>query len=176
MNEPRYKAQPLSRADIRELAAEYRQKLNLTGVAYVDILSLMENVFPVLYAKAGFNYSYETREVMGNNHGLTDPRTGQIMIREYVYQNAYDGKGRDRMTIAHELAHFILHDGVTIGLARASMDENIPPYRDPEWQATCFAAEFLMGAEVIKNMTPEQIAERCGVSLEAARYQKSKIK
>lgn len=176
MNEPRYKAQPMSRASIRELAAEFRKQLKLTGVAYVDILSLMENVFPVLFAKDGFNCSYETQEVMGNNHGLTDPRTGQIMIREDIYERAYAGKGRDRMTIAHELAHFILHNGVTIGLARAGEGEKVPPYCDPEWQATCFAAEFLMGAEVIKDMTPEQIAERCGVSLKAAQYQKGKVK
>lgn len=176
MNNGRYKAQPMSRNAIRSLAAEYRQKLGLTNVEYVDILRLLELVFPKLFEKDGFDYAYETREVMGNNHGLTDPKTGKIMIREDVYIRAREGKGRDRMTIAHEIAHFLLHNGVALGLARAGDDEEIRPYCDPEWQATCFAAEFLMGANVIRNMTPEQIAERCGVSLEAARYQKSKLK
>lgn len=170
-----YKAQGMSRADIRQLAAEYRKRLGLTNVAYVDIVALLELVFPRLFAKYGFTYSYETQEEMGNNHGLTDPKTGRIMIREDVYERACQGKGRDRMTIAHELAHFLLHDGVTIGLARIGEGESLPTYCDPEWQATCFAAEFLMGAEVIKDMTPEQIAEKCGVSLTAAKYQKGKI-
>lgn len=176
MDERRYKAQAMSRAEIRELAAHYRERLGLTNVAYVDIVSLLELVFPRLFSKYGFDYSYETRDVMGNNHGLTDPRTGKITIREDVYERACQGKGRDRMTIAHELAHFLLHDGVTIGLARAGDDESVPAYCDPEWQATCFAAEFLMGAEVIRNMEPEQIAKQCGVSLEAAAYQKAKLK
>ena len=111
---------------------------------------------------------------MGNNHGLTDPRTGKIFIREDVYEGACHGIGRDRMTLAHELGHFLLHDGIALGLARVGNDEHVPTYCDPEWQASAFAAEFLMDHDIIRLMTPEEVAEKCGVSLQAARFQKSK--
>ena len=113
---------------------------------------------------------------MGNNHGLTNPDTGKVMIREDVYDRACRGKGRDRMTIAHELGHFLMHDGIVLGLARANEREKVPPYQDPEWQATAFAAEFLMDSDIIKNMSPDEIEKECGVSYEAACYQRGKIK
>lgn len=50
-----------------------------------------------------------TKYDMGNNHGLTDPVEKTILIREDVYENALRGNGRDRFTIAHELAHYLMH-------------------------------------------------------------------
>lgn len=176
MTKSRYKAEPLSRKQIRMYAKSIRATLGLTDCTRIDIVRLAEIVFPELFAKDGFSFEILTREEMGSDHGLTDPSTGRVMIREDVYDQACQGMGRDRLTIAHELGHFLLHDGVTLGLARAGENENIPPYRDPEWQASAFAGEFLMDADIIRNMTVPEIAEQCGVSTEAAAYQKSKIK
>ena len=111
---------------------------------------------------------------MGNNHGLTDPKNGKIYIREDVYEGACNGVGRDRLTMAHELGHYLMHRDVATGLARVGDGEEIPTYCDPEWQANAFAGEFLMGSEVIKNMSVREVAERCGVSYQAAGVQKSK--
>lgn len=157
------------------MAKEMRNRLGLKDRKHVDIVWLAEVIFPRFFSQ--YNYSFEVLPVeeMGTNHGLTNPDTGKVMIREDVYDRACQGKGRDRLTIAHELGHFLMHDGMTFGLARASKDEDIPPYCDPEWQATAFAAEFLMDSDIIRNMSPEEIAKECGVSLEAARYQKGKI-
>lgn len=78
------------------------------------------------------------------------------------------------MTLAHELGHFLLHDGITLGLARVGGAEQIPIYCDPEWQASAFAGEFLVDHDLIRSMTPEEVADKCGVSLQAARIQKGK--
>lgn len=176
MTKTRYKAAPLSRVQIRNYAKTIRAKLGLTDCTRIDIVWLAEVVFPKFFAKDGFLFEILTQAELGSDHGLTDPSTGHVMIREDVYDRACQGRGRDRLTIAHELAHFLLHNGVTLGLARAGENENIPPYCDPEWQASAFAGEFLMDADIIRNMTVSEIAEKCGVSTEAAAYQKSKIK
>lgn len=105
-----------------------------------------------------------------------------MYIREDVYENANNGQGRDRFTIAHELGHLILqHNHI---LARTSSLMTHKPYEDSEWQADNFAAEFLMPYGFVKNchnfvktddalMEISYIAETCKVSFDAAsiRYQ-----
>ena len=75
------------------------------------------------------------------------------------------------MTIAHELAHYLLHRSIRLGLARRAEGESIPRYKDPEWQATAFAAEFLMPADEIRHMSIYDIASTYGVSKQAAAFQ-----
>ena len=53
--------------------------------------------------------------------------------------------------MAHELGHLLLHRVETITLARE--DGDIPPYKDPEWQANAFAGELLAPYEYIKDMS-----------------------
>jgi len=174
MSEVHYKSQPLSRSDIRHYAKKLRKNLLLEDAEYIDVIRLAEYIFPVLFKKYGFSFEVMPQEIMGNNHGLTNPQSGQIFIREDVYDGACCGGGRDRLTIAHELGHFLLHDGVTLGLARTIGHEPIPTYCDPEWQATAFAGEFLMDHDIIAHMTVDEIVDRCKVSFDAARYQKLK--
>ena len=174
MSEGYYKVQPVSRKQLRELAKTLRRKLGLENAVYIDIIYLIEHVFPVICQKWGFSVEILPKEDMKQNHGLTNPQSGKIFIREDVYDGACMGNGRDRLTIAHEIGHYLLHDGVTLGLARASQEEHVAPYRDPEWQATAFAAEFLMDHDIIRDMGVSEIASKCGVSLVAARYQKNK--
>lgn len=69
---------------------------------------------------------------MGAKHGETIPSENRIRIREDVYERACNGYGRDRLTMAHELGHLLLHRVETITLARE--DGDISPYKDPEWQ------------------------------------------
>lgn len=174
MSEERYRANPVSRMDIRNYAKALRKGLHLEAAEYVDIVRLMEYVFPEAFKRYNFSFEVLTKEELGRNHGLTDPRSGKIFIREDVYEGACRGNGRDRLTIAHELGHFLLHDGITLGLARVGVDESIPTYCDPEWQASAFAGEFLMDHDIIKSMSPEEVANRCGVSYQAACFQKRK--
>lgn len=170
------KVQAMSRLAIRHYAQNLRKRLGLENTMRVDILYLAENIFPILFQKYGYNFMVLSKEEMGRNHGLTNPKSGQVMIREDIYEGACKGVGRDRMTIAHELGHFLLHDGITLGLARVDPAENIPCYCDPEWQAKAFAGEFLMSADLISHMSPEEIARECGVSVQAAECQKRTLK
>lgn len=49
--------------------------------------------------------------------------------------------------------------------------EPVQPFFDPEWQAKCFAGEFMISHKLTKNMSSHEIAIQCGVSLAAANYQ-----
>ena len=107
-------------------------------------------------------------------HGLTNPATKTIKIREDVYDRACEGHGRDRFTLAHELGHYLLHDDVTVGLARSGDGASVVTYCDPEWQANAFAGELLMPHDLIQNMSIGEIAAQCKVSYSAAELQRRK--
>ena len=168
MSEGHYKARPLSRNQIRMYAKGLRKMLGLENAEYIDIIGLVENVLPGLFSGSPLSVDIIDKKTLGNNQGLTFPEKGKMLIREDVYEGACHRNGRDRMTIAHELGHYLLHDD--LGLART--EGNVPTYCDPEWQATAFAAEFLMDHDVIAHMSVEEVMEKCGVSYSAACYQK----
>jgi len=170
-----YKAEPMSRRQIRMLVRRMRKLLGISDRKKVDVIKLLENILPILYGDA-FSYEIvpdEELEVMA----LTTPNEGKILIRNSVYIGACEGNGRDRFTIMHEIAHFFLHRGMKVRLARGN--EEIRRFEDPEWQADAFAGEFLMAYDVAKDMDIPEIVLKCGVSVAAARcqyrhYQKEK--
>lgn len=164
MNE--YEATPLSRMKIRKLAQQFREVLGLGDKAYIDVIKILEYIMPILFP--GFSYEIVENDKMGTM-GLTVPSKKCIFIKESVYVGAVHGAPRDRFTIMHEIAHYILHRGMDVRLAREG--KKVELYRDPEWQADAFAGEFLMNANVVGDMEPAEIARACGVSLTAAKCQ-----
>ena len=108
---------------------------------------------------------------MGNKHGETYPSKNLIRIREDVYLNAINGSGRDRLTIAHEIGHLLLHDDDNIALCRLEPNEKLKAYEDPEWQANAFGGELLAPSYLIKGLTNAKVQEKCGVSEDAANVQ-----
>lgn len=74
---------------------------------------------------------------------------------------------RDRFTLCHELGHYILHQPENISYARG----DIPVYQNPEWQANTFAAELLAPADLVKDMSIEEMATQCVMSRQAATIQ-----
>ncbi|GKW51510.1 hypothetical protein NCCP2140_05630 [Pseudoalteromonas sp. NCCP-2140] len=167
------KVPPESRKSIREAAAFSRlalEKVHGCDALYLPIVEMLEFALPKLDSE----YSFEVWSVgrMGENHGLTYPTEKTIILREDVYENALLGHGRDRMTAAHELGHYVLHSDVDISFARSN--EDLKCYEDSEWQANCFGGEILMPytkKDLLTGKTPQEVADLCGVSLEAAAYQ-----
>lgn len=113
-----------------------------------------------------------TKTWNGSKHGETIPSENRIRIREDVYERACNGYGRDRLTMAHELGHLLLHRVETITLARE--DGDIPPYKDPEWQANAFSGELLVPYEYIKDMSIIDIASHYEITEKAASIQRRK--
>lgn len=164
-----YMVEPKSRADLRHLGNILRHHLGLDNERWIPIVELLDVLSEALES---FNYEIvEEDELPPNIHADTDIRTGHIRIKQSVYDSACDGEGRDRMTIAHEIAHFFTLCFCGFKLQRNFDGKKIPPYEDPEWHAKCFAGEFMVPYHLTQGMTPSEIAETCGVSYQAAKYQ-----
>jgi len=116
--------------------------------------------------------------------GNLGPRIAGMIIRDRrlsppsgftIYVNAEDNPRRQRFTIAHEIAHYVLHrdligDGIT--------DDAL--YRSPlgEWyerQANKMAADILMPPQLVRSLYAQgmtsvtKIAAEFDVSVEAMR-------
>lgn len=167
-----YIAEPMSRKEIRAISRFVRKLQKANTVLYFDIMDFLEHTLPRLYP--GFTLSVGTKEEMGECHGLTFPDKNEIKLREDVYDGALNGNGRDRLTAAHELFHFLVHSKESVAFARIGSGK-IPPYKNPEWQANAFGGELLVPYDLAQDLTIDEIFEGCGVSYTAAEYQYKKI-
>lgn len=163
-------AEPLSRNDIRRKADVIRVVEGCTGSLYFDIIHFIEITLPKI--DDDFSFVVKSKSELGECHGLTFPERNEMQIREDVYNRACNGSGRDRLTIAHELFHLLQHTMENISFARS--DGGVKTYMSPEWQADAFGGELLIPHDLIQGMTPEEISEKCKVSLSAAKCQMSK--
>lgn len=119
-------------------------------------------------------------EDMDDVSGYIERRAGSWVIGV----NQYDHPRRQRFTIAHELAHFLLHrqiiedEGGRHNDVIMMRDGSINPI---EQEANSFAAELLMPQPEIKNMvqqgisTIKDLAMNFGVSTAAMHYRLSKL-
>lgn len=164
-----YKANAVSRNNIREYVFKIKKIVGLENKLYFPVVRFLDNILPVLIPD--FQVEYPTIWEMGNLHGETYPSKNLIRIREDVYLGAVEGKGRDRLTIAHEIGHLFLHEDDAIALCRLDPGQKLKPYEDPEWQANAFGGELLAPSYLIKGMSETQVQSECGVSSAAARCQ-----
>lgn len=164
-----YKADPVSREDIRRFIRALKRKVGLEYELYFPILPFVENVLPLLIPD--FQFEVVPAIKMGGKHGETYPSKNIMRIREDVYLRAAAGEGRDRLTIAHEVGHLFMHEDDSIALCRLAPDEQLRPFENPEWQADAFGGELLASSYLIKGMSEYEIQEKCGVSSSAAHIQ-----
>lgn len=175
-----HRVPPMSTKDIRELATKFRKVFDACSSSRaerLDIVGICELVLPKLIP--GFEFEVCSDLSMGGDHGRTYPDKAVVQVSESVYMGALNGNGRDRFTLAHELGHLFLHQGVTSYARAASSSINTPhkPYEDSEWQADQFSAELLMPYELCRGcVTPDEIMFRFGVSYEAAKVRYSRLK
>ena len=162
-----YKAQPLGRKDLRVIARQFRRILGIENVLYVNVLRILELVMPTIFE--GFEYEIVGRhELPRKRHADTDVVNRRIRIREDVYEKACNGDGQSRMTIMHEIAHYLLIVVCGVKFARSLSDEPVKTYEDPEWQAKALAGEIMCDARLVRHISAEQIKDECGVSWSAA--------
>ncbi|MBR4576008.1 MAG: ImmA/IrrE family metallo-endopeptidase [Clostridia bacterium] len=162
-----YRAQPMSRAKLRQLAIQFRSLLGIEDVYHVNVLKILEHVMPMLFE--GFTYEIvQIQELPMNRHADTDVINRIIRIREDIYDKACKNDGQARMTIMHEIAHYLLFVVCGVKFARSFADKPVKTYEDPEWQAKAFAAEIMCDYRLVRHMSPDMIKDECGVSWSAA--------
>jgi len=160
---------PLKREHIRAFALKIRKALGIENDMWFPVMEVVEMILPTLDK----DYSFHVREKdeLGSNHGLTvrDGDAVSILIRDDIYARAQAGEGRDRGTVAHEIGHYSLH--IKNQCFPRNFGQQVRTIEDPEWQAKCFQGELLVPKHLVHGMTAYQVAERCGVSFDAAEYQ-----
>lgn len=158
-----YVTSPRSKLEIISKAHDLRKRVNLGNKLFFPIVQFAEIVLSVIDA----DYSFEicSANEMVDKYAQYDPINNIMTLREDVYRGAIAGNGRHRFTVAHEVAHYVLHSS-DIVLARSDLDLKI--YQNPEWQANVFASELLMPSNLIKDMTADEVAIQCQTSLQAA--------
>ena len=155
------------------LVRDIRRSLGIEDKLYFDIVNFVERVMPEVFPK--FILEICTEAEIRNLHGETIPSEYRIRIREDVYIGACKGKGRDRLTMAHEVGHFFMHDEQSVVFCKVDPNEIIPQYRDPDWQADVFGGELLAPSYLINGMDAREIHETCAVSIACANRQLSAI-
>jgi Zn-dependent peptidase ImmA (M78 family) len=50
------------------------------------------------------------------------PQDSLIILREDVYEGAHAGNGRDRMTVAHEIGHLLMHKNIAFARAEPGVE------------------------------------------------------
>lgn len=164
-----YKASAISRKNIQDYIYHLKKAVGMEDILYFPIIVFLENILPILIPE--FQLEIVPVEEMGNKHGETYPSKNLIRIREDVYLRAIDGLGRDRLTIAHEIGHLLMHEDDSIALCRLAPNERLKAFEDPEWQANAFGGELLASTYLIRGMSAEEVSKKCGVSIDAAKVQ-----
>lgn len=164
-----YTATPYSRSKIRRLTNLIRSIFGLDDIRYFPIVHMLEIGLPKIFGE--FNLEIVEKSLLPNKYGVTYPEENLIRLREDVYERAISGIPRDRFTVAHEIGHFIMHRPTNIALARNEKEEEIPAFKNPEWQANTFAAELLAPPHIIKGLSAAEVALTCGDSKDVASIQ-----
>ena len=87
-----------------------------------------------------------------------------IVVPSDVYDGACIGNFKDRMTLAHELAHYILHGILQIPVSELQDGEICSKYEDPEAIADMLARFLLSVCGLVQNMSTAELSAECGLS------------
>jgi hypothetical protein len=162
-----------------QIRIEARQTLKAYGGEKrwpVNIVRYMQSGWiPTRYGKKELIYKIVPDDQMGDKDGRTEFTADAVIIsvKQSIHQKAVWGDGRSRMTLAHELAHGVMHFGVTqhrgAGAIGTTAYSRSDASRSAEHQAKVFASAFLIDDEVAATLpSAEDISTEFGVSLKAA--------
>jgi Zn-dependent peptidase ImmA (M78 family) len=177
---------------LETIAAYVRQELKFAPDQAIDPLRLFEDLHEISITKndgtvvplRGGVIAVEDSEGYARydrkNHVI------EILASESTYHRLENRNPRAGYFVAHELGHCVLHTDQLMRLAQMPTDQQAAfhrgrgghrPFEDTEWQANAFASALLMPARGIAalqhaygELTDSLIADRFGVSLEAAGY------
>lgn len=166
---------PLTRKDIRQVAIELRRKFGFSDRNEFPIMKFIEHVLPLV--DLDFTLDVVEDRELGSILAETVPELHIIRVKKSVYEGACKNHYWHRMTLAHELGHYILHTSPNICYAKGSNSTYINKQFDIEKQADMFAAELLMPFNVVKNApSAKKVAKQCNVSYKAAGIQMKIVK
>lgn len=181
---------PLSRRRIEHLALQLVQSRSPNTLSAHDPFPVHQVCEFHLEALCGVSFAVD--RLPSGTEGRFEG--GELIINEDVYDALLRNDPRARFTLAHELAHCMLHkeqldvlNSRKRGIVQLHRRGMLAPYRDPEWQADTYAGAVLMPAQVVKEIydsipdilrpaAPRYVADKLSVSLRAAEVRISILK
>src|SRR5271169_1050561 len=165
-----------SDAELRRIAERTKAEFGVSRRRPVNILRCLESgSASTLYGRKKLIFLVVDDSDLPDADAKTEFSKGVVTItaRRSVCDRAKVGVGRDRMTLAHELAHAVLHHSVPmfrlVGAAGATDLAQDGAHTSAERQAKVFAAVFLIHDEDAAEMiSAQEISEQFGVSFQAA--------
>jgi len=155
------------------LTATYvlRSLFNKLDEPYIRVERIIERLDTV---DPTFQYQYWDNNAFPKGmEAYYDPATNSMHIPDITYNNAVNGEGRARFTLAHELGHYFLgHKAVM-----ARQDQIVPKYCQSEWQANTFASYFIAPPHILyKCANPYAVSTMFGMSKSAAKIAFDNVK
>jgi Zn-dependent peptidase ImmA (M78 family) len=154
--------------DVEALTQSLRKALGLDQQERPDMMTVIQKTKVIFKS---FGYLRVDDAKMPEAEGQWDANEGIMRLRESVFRAMQRSEPRARWTVAHELGHFALKHGGTRNRSTevSSAERFLARVKAEEAEASRFAAAFLAPAHLIRqDDTPETIAERFGISAEAA--------
>lgn len=174
-----YKVNPRSDKDVREIARRTKLFLGVeNSVRPVNITRILEKTSSIRTQFGAKQLVYKpvddnSLELVGDDaRTVFDRRMVTIFVKASVHERARLGVGRDRMTLAHELGHAVMHPGApksrAAGATGTTSLSKTNAFESAEHQAKVFASAFLIHDDVALKLTAREIAIEFLVSSAAA--------
>lgn len=153
-----------------------RKELGLASQTRPDMMTVIQKTKSIW--KTQFGYLRVAVSDLPDAEAQWDSDLRCVSMRESVFRAMQQGEARARWTVAHELGHFALkHQGVrNRSVFPGAAEKYLAHVKREEREAMRFAAAFLAPAELISaDDTAEVIAERFGLSLQAAEIRRCEV-
>jgi hypothetical protein len=154
-------------------ASKYRNEFQLSYVELVDIVSIIE--FKLVLRFPNFRLLIKRDDEMAED-AVTEPHKDRITVRRSVYRAACENDPKARLTLAHELGHFLLHRDKDVQMHRDQRGaiqkiRGMDSTQSTEAQADMFARHFLAPPRIAFRYRddPVALARRTSIPLETSR-------
>jgi IrrE N-terminal-like domain len=162
--------------EVRRIANQAKVDCAVNRIRPVNILRCLQRAsVQTLYGRKNLVFIVVDDHELGTIDAKTEFSNDTVTItcKRSVEEGALFGVPRDRMTLAHELGHGVMHSGSPkyrhSGATGTTSLSKVAAYESAEHQAKVFASAFLIHDEDAAAMSSaEEIAEQFGVSLQAA--------
>jgi Zn-dependent peptidase ImmA (M78 family) len=148
-----------------------RKFLRRLGLEFQDRPDMMTIIVKTKAAFPGFNYKRVPDSQMASEEAQWDSETWTLAMRESVFEAMQRGEPRARMTLAHELSHFLLeHKGIrNRSISPKTCEKAVRSVRNDEAEAKRCAPIILAPEHLASDdVSRDELTEKFGLSNQAA--------
>ena len=173
MAKDHFTSKGLTTPEMMAETSKYRNEFELGDIELVDIVSILE--FKLVDRFPKFRLVIMRDDEMAED-AVTEPQKDRITVRRSVYRAACENDPKARLTLAHELGHFLLHREKNVQMHRDQRGavqsiKGMDSTESTEAQADMFARHFLAPPRIAFRYRddPVSLARRTGIPLETSR-------